>query len=268
MRNKIFTFLGIFVVLIAVGAYFLFDANIKQNSNAMGFNVLVAKTNIAEGTVIKNIQQANELFSVKRITQAEAVPSAIQVNVINKQQNGGLVDSIKNFFVPAGVQVSPEDLKNLVNKKVTSNIYKNEQVLKINLSSDTVELKEGERYFAIPVDYITAVGAEVQKGDYVDIWIYYTDKNATKPNTSEKVMGPLKVVKVKDANNLEITGNSKEIPKLVVFKMSETDITTISEKMNEGTLFLTKWGYSPSSVTDMKAAENAKTEVSAPANTK
>ena len=76
LRNKIFTALGILLVIVTIGSYFLFDANIKQNSQAMGVNIVIAKENIPEGTIIRSVQEANKYFGVKRIAQTDAVPSS------------------------------------------------------------------------------------------------------------------------------------------------------------------------------------------------
>mgnify|MGYP000921840537 CR=1 FL=1 len=244
LRNKIFTALGILLVIVTIGSYFLFDANIKQNSQAMGVNIVIAKENIPEGTIIRSVQEANKYFGVKRIAQTDAVPSSIRVNVKQTSSEGNILDRIRKTFVPEVLEIADADLQALVNKKITTDIYKNQQVLSIYLSNDLVEFEEDERYFAVPTNYIDSVGAEISKDDYVDLWVHYGSKHE-KEGTSEKVIEALKVVKVKGANNEELKGDSGSVPSLVIFKMSEEQISVVSKKMHEGSLFLTKWGRRP-----------------------
>ncbi len=252
MRNKIFTILGILLVIATVGSYFLFDINIKQNSEAMGVDILIARTNIPEGTVIRRLEDANKFFVAKRIAQSDAVPSSIRVRTV-KKDDGSFLDKIKSFFtVSTGeLEVAQEDLMLLLNKRITTNIYKNQQVLSIYLSDDIEEFDENERLFAVPTSYIDSVGAEISKDDYVDLWVQYGGNHERK-GTSEKIIEALRVVKVKGANNEEIDSNSNKgngngaVPNLVIFKMTEEQIAVVRQKMHEGTLFLTKWGRKPS----------------------
>ena len=244
MRNKIFTILGILLLIVTIGSFFLFDANIKQHSPAMGWDVLVAKTNIPEGTIIRNLEDAEKYFGVRRVTQAEAVPNSIKVNVTGKE-NESFLDKIKRPFTYEEVEVTKEDLAALVNKKITTDIYKNEQVLSIYLSDDITEFEENERFFAVPTSYIDSVGAEVKKDDYVDLWVHYEGKHEHS-GKSEKIIEALKVVKVKGANNEDLDNNDNNaVPNLVIFKMTEEQIAVVRRKMSEGSLFLTKWGKKP-----------------------
>ena len=243
LRNKIFTILGILLVIVTIGSYFLFDINIKQNSQAMGSDILIARTNIPEGTIIRSIEEAEKYFAARRITQAEAVPSSVKVKTVKKQDENFL-DKIRVSFTPEELDVDREDLAALVNKKITVDIYKNQQVLSVYLSNDTVEFQENERYFAVPTNYIDSVGAEISTDDYVDLWVHYSGGHEQK-GTSEKIIEALKVVKVKGANNEEVTNNGGVVPSLVIFKMTEDQIAVVSRKMYEGSLFLTKWGRKP-----------------------
>jgi len=250
LRNKIFTILGILLVIATVGSYFLFDINIKQNSEAMGVDILIARTNIPEGTVIRRLEDANKFFVAKRIAQSDAVPSSIRVRTV-KKDDGSFLDKIKSFFtVSTGeLEVAQEDLMLLLNKRITTNIYKNQQVLSIYLSDDIEEFDENERLFAVPTSYIDSVGAEISKDDYVDLWVQYGGNHERK-GTSEKIIEALRIVKIKSANNEEINNNSNKgngtVPNLVIFKMTEEQIAVVRKKMHEGTLFLTKWGRKPS----------------------
>ena len=85
------------------------------------------------------------------------------------------------------MEIADADLQALVNKKITTDIYKNQQVLSIYLSNDLVEFEEDERYFAVPTNYIDSVGAEISKDDYVDLWVHYGSKHE-KEGTSEKLL--------------------------------------------------------------------------------
>ena len=240
MRNKIFTILGILIVLLAFGSYFFFDLSVRENSEVMGINVLIAKQDIPEGTIIRSAQEAEALFGVRKISPNEAVASAIRVNTVAAKADNFLA-RIQNFFSRNSEQISTEDLQNLTNKRITAQVHKNQQMLSINLSDDITDFQDDERLLAVPINYINSVGGEIKKGDYVDVWLSY--KSGDK--VSEKVIGPLRVIKLKDANNKEIAPNSAVIPTIVLFKLNEAQIELVSGKMRHGDVFLVKWGITP-----------------------
>jgi Flp pilus assembly protein CpaB len=240
LRNKIFTILGILIVLLAFGSYFFFDLSVRENSEVMGINVLIAKQDIPEGTIIRSAQEAEALFGVRKISPNEAVASAIRVNTVAAKADNFLA-RIQNFFSRNSEQISTEDLQNLTNKRITAQVHKNQQMLSINLSDDITDFQDDERLLAVPINYINSVGGEIKKGDYVDVWLSY--KSGDK--VSEKVIGPLRVIKLKDANNKEIAPNSAVIPTIVLFKLNEAQIELVSGKMRHGDVFLVKWGITP-----------------------
>ena len=243
MKNKIFVALGLIVLIVSVMAYFMFDTAVRQNSTAMGVNVLIAKQNIPEGFIIRDTETATEYFDVKRMVQSEVVPSALNVNVQSKT-SGNLIEKVKQIFSPKDYEITEADLKGLVGRKSTQTILKNQQVISGFLTTDLTEYKEDERLFAVPTNLQASVGAEVGKGDWVDLWISYNDK--ARNGLSTKLLGPLKVIKVKDANNAEINdSNSALIPQIVIVKMNEEQIRKVSEEMKSGDLFLTKYGTNP-----------------------
>lgn len=245
MRNKIFIILGILVIVFTIVAAFLFENNIRQNSELFGVNVLIAKTTIQEGTVIKSIEQANELFTVRRIVRSNVVDGAIEVNTTGDNQEHDIVYYVKKLLGFYEPQVAPEDLQNLLGKKITTTLYKNQQVLDQYIANDPVEYAGDERLYAIQTSYIDSVGAEISKGDYVDIWVYY-NQHSSKAGFCEKVLGPVKIIKLKDSENTEITSsNRKAIPYVVIFKLNEEQIAVLRQKQAEGQLFLTKWGITP-----------------------
>jgi Flp pilus assembly protein CpaB len=243
MKNKIFTILGICIFVVSVASYFLFDINIRKSSTTMGVNVLIAKDTIPEGFIIRDAETANKYFGVIRLTQNEVVPSAISVSG-QKQSGGGFFDQIKSLFSPTDYELASSDLTSLAGRKVTQTLYKNQQVIASYLTTDLTDFAPDDRLFAIPTAFQQSVGAEVHKGDYVDIWITYTDK--TREGMSEKILSPVRVVKLKDANNEEIGGSKNAIPQVIIVKVNEAQIKMLSEKMKVGDLFLVKWGVTPS----------------------
>lgn len=262
MRNKIFTILGILIVLLAFGSYFFFDLSVRENSEVMGINVLIAKQDIPEGTIIRSAQEAEALFGVRKISPNEAVASAIRVNTVAAKADNFLA-RIQNFFSRNSEQISTEDLQNLTNKRITAQVYKNQQMLSINLSDDITDFQDDERLLAVPINYINSVGGEIKKGDYVDVWLSY--KNGDK--VSEKVIGPLRVIKLKDANNKEIAPNSAVIPTIVLFKLNEAQIESVSGKMHHGDVFLVKWGITPTAAQlEMAKVPQQEEETTPPAN--
>jgi Flp pilus assembly protein CpaB len=260
MRNRIISILGILIIFLAVGAYILFDTNVRQNSEAMGVDVLVAKVNITEGTIIKSVDQARDMFKAVRVPLSEEVPTAIRVEIVTERRGGiaGFFKNITNMFVPEDPQISTASLQKLVNKKVTTSILTNQQVPEIFLSSDTMEYAPDERLFAVPVSYLHSVGGEIKKNDYVDLWIRY-DNNADRDQkgTAEKLLGPLRIIKLKNSSNQEIKSGSDGIPSVVIFKLTEDQIKKLSEIMQKGDMFLTKWGVNPNRINLDSVLENA-----------
>lgn len=240
--NRVLSIIGIIILILAIGAAFLFDSNIRKGSEAMGVNVLVAKEPIPEGFVIRDVSTVLESFRVARFTQNDVVPSAITVTG-KKREGKNLWDSITRYFSDSDYELTAEEAQNLVGTKIVRDLFKNQQLLASDISHDLTEFAEGERLFAIPTGFQQSVGAEIEKGDYVDIWITYSDKD--REGYSQKLLGPMRVIKLKDANNEEVKGNSNAIPQIVIVKASEEHIKYLSEQMIYGNLFMTKWGVTP-----------------------
>lgn len=239
MRNRLITALGILLTVLAVGAFILIDHNLGSSSTTLGENVLVAKENIPEGTVINTVNDASRYFTVKRIAKADLVSGYIAVNVV--QSDMEWLERIKNLFVPEEPVATEEDLKGLVGYRAIDTIYKNEQVIAAKLTKGDLQGKADERLFAISISYIPAVAADIKKGDYVDVWITYDSKHPM-AGRSEILFSKLKVAKLKDSRNAEIKPGSNEIPSAVLFMLTDEHIQTLSEKLEEGKLFLTKYG--------------------------
>lgn len=258
MLNKILSLLGIAIMILSIVGFVYFDATIRVNSEAMGANIVVARENIPEGTVLKNADMVKQYFKVVRIPRSQVVPNALSVGV--KYGGGNIVDAVKAFFNPEERQIADSDLKALINKRVTTTIYKNQQIIKDYLSDDPTEFAPDERLYAVSISYVESVGAEVHKGDYVDLWVRHPGGDA------QKVIGPLKVIKLKDANNEEILGNSKAIPKLVIFKLNDNQIATVSTLLTNNTAFVVKYGITPENKTPVlgnvapQAANNNQTK--------
>jgi len=247
-------FLGILIIIIAIGAYLAFENTIREHSELMGYDILIAKTNISKDTIIRTAAEAERLFTVRRIPQNEVVPSAIKVEGTTEAE-GNIVSIIRNFFLPPERTITAEYLQKLTNRKITENIFENQQILSIYLSKDVTEFEEGERLFAVPVTFLTSVGGKIQKNDYVDIWVQYKD------DTSRRVVGPLSIIQIKDANNREIEGDSVSIPAVVIFKLNQEQIMIVSQKMNMGTIFLTKWGTTPQIPAQLEAFPSLPAEI-------
>lgn len=260
MKGKIISILGLLIIVIAITAYFLFDLNVRRQSEALGHTVLVARDNIPEGTIIRSIEDAQKLFTAIRIQQAYEVPSALRVSILETDGNEGffmsLINKFRNKIIPTEPTIDPKDLQQLVNKKITINLLKNQQISEIYLSNDITLFESDERLFAVPVTYVNAVGGEIAKNDYVDIWVYYNNQAPQiLQGTSAKLLGPVRILKIKGENNNEIKSGSEAIPKVVLFKLDENQIKLLSEKMRFGEIFLTKWGRTPTEQ-DLKALEN------------
>lgn len=239
MRNKIFMILGILIIVVAMMAYLTFENTIREHSEVLGYDILIAKADIPEGTIIRTTEEAEKFFGTRRIPQNEVVSSAIHIEGV-VQGETGIISTIRNLFLPPEKNISPQDLQNLTNKKIVENIFQNQQILKSYLSADIAEFAEGERFFAVPVTAIASVGGKIEKDDYVDVWVQYKD------GVARKIVGPLQIIEIRDSNSREIEpGDVGRIPAIVIFKLNQEHITVISQKMNMGTMFLTKWGTTP-----------------------
>lgn len=236
IKPTIITILGVIIIVLSIGCYFLFDRTLKENSIAMGSTVLIAKQDIKGGCVIKSQQDVMKYFAVKKIQQSNLVKGV--VSVPSKKVNGGMIGAAQY-----GLEVNT--IKKLINKKIIKDIPCNQQILISDLSNQTIEFKNDERLFAIPVDFLTSVAGEASVGDHVDIWINKSS-NQLQAKTSKKIMGPVQIVKIKDGNNINISKsrnkitNNPSIPKAVVIKANESQIKALSIEMQKGKLFLTK----------------------------
>ena len=123
------------------------------------------------------------------------------------------------------------------------------------VSTDVVEFDVDERLFAIETSYVNSVAAEINEGDYVDLWLISSKNDET---ISKKLIGPLKIYKIKTGDNVTITDTSSAIPSIVLFKLDEEKIEYISTLKNEGTVFFVKYGNKPTQKDIDAALENAK----------
>lgn len=240
MRSKILTLLGLVIIAAAFAAYFFFDTGIRQNSDAFGVAVVIARRDIPEGTVIRTVDQAADLFTVRRVPQVEVVPGAV---VVEDTRELSFLQRARSWFTVTE-EITGEGLAALVNRRVVERIRQNEQVVAEQLSTELTEFAPDERLFAVSVTYLDAVGGEVRRGDWVDLWVTYRSKQGE--IRSEKIIGPIRVERIKNDNNQAIEGNSTSLPEVAVFKLKESQIKTVSEWMRAGTVFLTKYGVTPS----------------------
>lgn len=250
MRNKILTILGLVIVVAAVSSYYFFDAGIRQHSEAFGVTVLVAREEIPEGTLIRDAKQAGTLFKAKRVPRVDVVPGAIEVA---EARELSFWEKARSWF-SVEAEASVGDLQALVNRRVTETVRKNEQVLADQLSTDLTEFAPNERLVAVPVTYVDAVGGEVHKGDWVDIWVTYRDEQ-TKQYKSQKIIGPLELQLIKTGDNQVIDKHSKAIPQVALFKMGEDQIALVSTWIRAGTVFLVKHGVTPATQTQLHVTD-------------
>lgn len=250
MKGKVTTIIGVIIMILAAVTYIMFEAFVKDNSNVTAQNVVVAKATIEEGTVIHNLEEAKAYFEVKRLSSNAIVDGAIIVNATDTGDTG-LLAIIKNAF--SSNSATSDDLSQLVGYKITRNYATNEQILVSYLSTDTIEFAANERLFAIETSYVNSVAAEIKEGDYVDLWLITSGKDQT---VSKKLIGPLKIYKLKTSDNVTIT-DSSSIPSIVLFKLDEETIEYISTLKNEGTIFFVKYGTTPTQEDIDNALENA-----------
>ena len=152
-------------------------------------------------------------------------------------------------------EVNEADVNQLIGYKITRTYAPNEQILANYVSTDIVEFAKDERLFAIETSYVNSVAAEINEGDYVDLWLISSKNDET---ISKKLIGPLKIYKIKTGDNVTITDTSSAIPSIVLFKLDEEKIEYISTLKNEGTVFFVKYGNKPTQEDIDAALENAK----------
>ena len=245
MKGKVITILGIFVVIFAALAYILFESHIKDSSNLVAVNVVVANENIDSDTIIKDVEQANKLFTVKRIAIDDVVSGAITASSDTTVDNS-LFTKIKEYFTKSDIDKS--QLSQLVNLKLTRAYSKNEQILSAFVSTDITEFAADERIYA-PEGLIpnASIATELHQGDYVDLWVIEQNP-ITKEFSSRSFYGPLKIYKLKDGESNELTGTSTSSSVNMVFKLNTEDIANISAGLKEETIkgcFVVKYGSTP-----------------------
>lgn len=245
MKGKIVTIIGIFVVILAAFAYIMFESHVKTSSNVTAVNVVVAKQDISCDTVVKDIEQAKQLFTVRRVSIDDVVSGAVTVSS-TEDVDSSLFTKLKSYFVKS--EPDYNQLSQFVGLKLTREYAKNEQVLSDFVSTDITEFKENERIYT-PDGLIvnSAIATELHKGDYVDLWIL-TQNEVTEEVTATSFYGPLKIYKIKDADSNELTGDATSATISLVFKLSNDDIANISARLQENDCigcFVVKYGAKP-----------------------
>ena len=71
--SKVITIIGIFIMVLVAASYILFEAFVQDTSNITAQNVVVAKGEVPEGTVIHNVEEARAYFTVKRVSSDDVV---------------------------------------------------------------------------------------------------------------------------------------------------------------------------------------------------
>jgi len=248
MKGKILIILGVFIVIGAFMAYFLLEATIVRERKSDPIRVLAAKTDIPEGTVVRTLEQANNLFRTIEVYREHVVATAVLVTEKREQPVAkNLLDEILLYLFP--VTERPLELQNiegLVNKRLTRSYRKNEQILAAYVSDEFLDLDKPTRYFAIPVDFIDSVAGQIRRGDFVDLWIRYDDTETPDVESfivgrkaAEKLLGPHEVVLTKSDDGKVITNEAPGVPDAIVLKMSEEEIEKVVEMMTQGTIFFT-----------------------------
>lgn len=250
MRGKILIILGVLIVFAAFAAYFLFDAAVDRDSELDPVGVLAARTDIPRGTIVNTLSRAQELFHVIHIHRDHLVPGAIVVPVsVPERGAGSALNKIWSYLFSPEHVFTIRDIEYLIDKRITRSYSRNEQIIITHVTDEYLDLDRETRIFALPVNFIDSVAGEVLPGNFIDVWIRYDElgdstipdiQNDSEPVRIEKILGPLEVLMVKSADNMQITSYTQGIPAAVIVSMTESDIALVSEKMLEGTLFLTR----------------------------
>ena len=262
MKGKITTAIGIIIVILAAAAYILFEAYVKDSSNAAAVNVIVAAEDIKADTVVHSASEAASMFKVERIQADQAVKGAVTV-ASSDSADKSVFDRIADVFIPSAA--AKDEVAQLSGLKLTRAYAANEQILSQYVSKDTEEYAPDERLYALTVvSSAQPMTTEFEKGDYLDLWIIKDGAKDSDPKTAEKIYGPLKIYKMKNSDGTEIT--EKGTPaSTIFFKLNNEEIAYIASK-TEGNSenFFVKYGTAPSDETisgalqDSKAADAAK----------
>ena len=234
INRKVSAFLGVFCIGVGLFGFFFIDNNVRRTSKEMGDAILMAKVDIPEGFIIKSQQDLNDYFTVRKVPKTDEIKNAITVDTVEKFS----LSSILHKSELTDLHIDPNFIQNLVNKKVTTTLLPNQQVSANWLSNDVTEYGPNDRIFNFSVSLNTAVGGEINVGDYVDVWTSQT-------SNIQKVLGPIRILKIKSPDNLESTPQQRIIPATVIVKCSEEQIIQLKKVENQN-LFLTKYGVKPS----------------------
>lgn len=248
MKGKITTIIGILIILLAAIAYILFESHVKDTSNITAVNVVVAKQEIPCDTIIHNLDEAQKYFTVKRISQTDAVTGAVVV-ASDIETNDSFFTKILNYFKPKKVDES--QVGKLVGLKVTRNYVKNEQILSGYFSSDITSFKEEERIYSpsnsSKFSVTPAMATQLHQGDYVDLWIVTKDL-ITKEVTANKFYGPLNIYLLMDNEGNILRDGATSSSVNLTFKLSNKDIAIIESRLAQddvSSMFITKYGATP-----------------------
>ena len=247
MKGKILIILGVLIVLGSFLAYFSLEAAVTRERDLDPVGVLAARTDIPEGTVVKTLEQAQGLFQIIEVNRENVVPTAIKTHSETAEiSQMDFISEVISYLFPVERRIVVSEIEDVVNKRITRSYKENEQILTAYLSDEFLDLDKETRLFAIPVDFIDSVAAEIFPNTYVDLWIRYDEpdegaqSNVRIKETVEKIQGPYRVIYIKTDEGVHLTREAPGVPDAVVLRMTEREIKNAVDLMNHGTLFFTK----------------------------
>lgn len=162
--------------------------------------------------------------------------------------------------LPAGSKLpgSIQDPKQVVGKKATATIFKNEQILPQKLAESPLSLNPDEREVGVPTDLVQAVGMTVRPGNNVDVYWLPEEKKGlpTKDQPgiqqAQLIAENAVVVDVINKNNASVfsaapapqeernRSNGGNAPAVVVLKVKNEEVQRIVTSVGNGTIYLSK----------------------------
>jgi SAF domain. len=207
--RKILLIIGILLIILGVFIFLFKNNTIINKIQISNYPVVVAKTDISQGTVL----------------------TSDSVTVI----------SIPRAYILKGAFPNP----NLViGQTSNTNIYSGEQI--IDKMLEKKENNPDERIISVKINLDTAVGGDIKQNDKIDL--YFKDKSNA-DSTGVLIAKGVRVIEIRDGNGNLITSRNlqattvttNQIPAYVIFKTNIDTANKIYSVMNNGYFYILKY---------------------------
>jgi Flp pilus assembly protein CpaB len=207
--RKFLLIIGILLIILGVFTFLFKNNPIVNKIQISSLPVVVAKTDISQGTVL-----TSDSVTVINIPRAYILKGAFP--------NSNLV----------------------IGQTTNTNIYSGEQI--IDKMLEKKENNPDERIISVKINLDTAVGGDIKQNDKIDL--YFKDKNNS-DSTGVLIAKGVRVEEIRDGNGNLITSKNlqattvatNQIPAYVILKTDIDTANKIYSIMNNGYFYILKY---------------------------